>query len=108
MLAFFSRRAPLGLRRLPFARSMCVSLTEKEIELRDVLKKQLEAESVDVVDVSGGCGAMFKINVVSPLFAGKRVLAQHRLVHEALRDHIPDMHGLTLTTKAPVGAKDRE
>ncbi|KAJ1677160.1 hypothetical protein EV182_006750, partial [Spiromyces aspiralis] len=41
------------------------------------LKKGLEATKVEVVDVSGGCGAMFEAVVVSPKFSGITRLNQH-------------------------------
>jgi hypothetical protein len=33
-----------------------------------------------VVDTSDGCGSKFEVEVVSPLFEGKALLARHRLV----------------------------
>ena len=39
---------------------------------------------------------MYKIEVESPLFRGKGLVAQHRMVKAALATEIADMHGLTL------------
>ncbi len=46
----------------------------------------------------GGCGTMYRIEITSPKFNGKAVLAQHRLVNEILQTEIKSMHGLTLKT----------
>ena len=43
----------------------------------------LEAIPDAVVDVSGG-GGHYTIKVVSPIFEGKRMLAQHRIVLSAI------------------------
>lgn len=42
---------------------------------------------------------MFKIEVESPLFRGKGLVVQHRMVKDALKAEIADMHGLTLLTR---------
>jgi BolA-like protein 3 len=55
---------------------------------------------VSVEDISHGCGSMYSMNVESPLFKGKSLVAQHKMVKNALKQQIADMHGLTLTTKA--------
>lgn len=59
----------------------------------------MKASKAEVEDISGGCGSMYRIEVESPLFKGKPLVAQHRMVKEALRTEIADMHGLTLHTK---------
>lgn len=74
--------------------------TTGEIALEEVLRKRFkQARTVSVTDVSGGCGAMYKIVVESGDFSGMSVLAQHRAVKEALKEEIKDMHGLTVITK---------
>ena len=71
----------------------------------EVMKSRLVAELsptvLDIQDVSGGCGAFFKMLVVSDKFDGKTQLARHRLVQGILKNDIADMHGLTLTTYTP-------
>jgi len=71
-----------------------------ETQIKEVLTRALSPTSLEVRDTSGGCGAMFSIAVVSPKFAGKSLVAQHRLVTDAIRKEIAAMHGLTITTKA--------
>eukprot|EP00160_Parvularia_atlantis_P022059 Unigene9811_Nuclearia_a/m.29962 Unigene9811_Nuclearia_a/g.29962 ORF Unigene9811_Nuclearia_a/g.29962 Unigene9811_Nuclearia_a/m.29962 type:complete len:110 (-) Unigene9811_Nuclearia_a:129-458(-) len=56
---------------------------------------------VDVEDISGGCGSMYRIDVESSAFAGLPRVRQHKLVHECLADDIKQWHGLTLTTRIP-------
>lgn len=55
---------------------------------------------IAVVDISGGCGAMYEVYVEAPDFAGLRVVRQHQLVNEALKVEIKDMHGLRISTAA--------
>ena len=73
--------------------------TSMEDEMTSILLRDLEATSVKIDDTSGGCGAMFAITCESPLFAGKRLVQQHRMVNDALKTHIADIHGLTINTK---------
>ena len=51
------------------------------------------------LDIAGGCGSMYKISVVSPEFAGKNMVAQHKMVTTILKTEISEMHGLTIKTK---------
>ncbi len=61
------------------------------------------ATNVAVVDVSGGCGAMYEVYVEAPQFAGLRLVRQHQLVTEALKEEIADMHGLRISTAVSPG-----
>jgi BolA protein len=46
-----------------------------------------------------GAGTHFRVRIASPLFAGKSVVARHRLVYDALRDHIDrGLHALAIET----------
>lgn len=72
-----------------------------EQKVYDLLKTKLQPTDLAVKDVSGGCGSMFAINVVSPEFQGLSLVKQHRLVNEILKDEITKWHGLQLRTKAP-------
>lgn len=51
------------------------------------------------MDVSGGCGSMFAIDVSSAKFKGLSIVKQHKLVNEILKEDIPRWHGLQLRTK---------
>mmetsp|Transcript_16500 Transcript_16500/g.51660 ORF Transcript_16500/g.51660 Transcript_16500/m.51660 type:complete len:98 (+) Transcript_16500:46-339(+) len=71
-----------------------------EAAMQARLSSELEATAVRVEDVSGGCGAMYRIYVESPKFKGVPTVKQHRMVNEILKEEIKEMHGLTLDTKA--------
>lgn len=75
-------------------------LDEYELQLFGILNKSLDPAVLDVRDVSGGCGSMFAINVVSEKFNGLSLIKQQRLVNEILKDEISKWHGLQLRTKA--------
>ena len=62
-------------------------------------RSKVEASKAVVQDISGGCGSMYKIEIESPLFRRKGLVAQHRMVKDALKAEIADMHGLTLHTR---------
>lgn len=49
----------------------------------------------EVEDQSGGCGQMFQVVIVSPLFREKRLLARHRLVNDSLKDEISKVHAFS-------------
>ncbi|MCJ1362259.1 hypothetical protein MMC16_001361 [Acarospora aff. strigata] len=63
--------------------------------LKATLTQKLEAQYIDIEDMSGGCGAMFEAIIVSPLFAKKTTLARHRLVNGALKEEIAAIHAWT-------------
>lgn len=53
------------------------------------------------VTVLGDDGQHFEATVVSPSFAGKMPVAQHRMVYAALGEKMGrDIHALKLTTRA--------
>lgn len=60
-----------------------------------------QAKSVSVVDISGGCGAMYEIAIESSDFKGLSRVKQHRMVTDTLKDEIKDMHGLRIHTSIP-------
>lgn len=54
------------------------------------------------VEVLGEDGQHFEAVVVSPAFAGKRLVEQHKLVYQALGTHMrEEIHALSLTTYTP-------
>ncbi|KIZ05858.1 hypothetical protein MNEG_2099 [Monoraphidium neglectum] len=64
--------------------------------LKAKLESALQAESVSVVDTSGGCGAAFDVGVVSTLFEGKMLIARHRMIHDALKEEMGGIHALSI------------
>ncbi|XP_077569889.1 bolA-like protein 3 [Stigmatopora nigra] len=81
----------------------CLSTqTDGEIRIAAVLKEKFpQASSLKVVDISGGCGAMYEVHIESSEFHGKRTVQQHHLVNQALKDEIQGMHGLRIFTDIP-------
>lgn len=50
-----------------------------------------------VVDISGGCGSSFTVEIVSEQFQGKRLLERHRMVNGALAEEMKEIHALSIT-----------
>ncbi|XP_012690100.1 bolA-like protein 3 [Clupea harengus] len=76
--------------------------TDGEVRIASVLKEKFpQAASLRVVDISGGCGAMYEVHIESDEFKGKRTVQQHQLVNQALKDEIQAMHGLRIFTGIP-------
>lgn len=77
--------------------------TEGEKKLVDLLRTGFpKAKSIEVVDISGGCGAMYTVYVESEEFKSLRTVQQHKLVNECLKKEIKEnMHGLRIQTAIP-------
>lgn len=74
------------------------------------LTQTLNAARVDIKDVThrhrrhaqSDGRAHFEVRVVSPMFAGKALLARHRLVYDALDDLMAtEIHSLSITALTP-------
>jgi stress-induced morphogen len=76
-------------------------LNEKEKQIWELLMRELKAEKLEVQDISGGCGSMYGIEIVSERFRGLSMLKQQRLVNEVLGEEIKGWHGVQLKTRAP-------
>ncbi|KAJ5297773.1 hypothetical protein PENANT_c012G10327 [Penicillium antarcticum] len=63
--------------------------------LKNKLIETLQAQHVEVEDLSGGCGQAFQAVIVSPQFESKTMLARHRLVNAALKEEIAAIHAWT-------------
>ena len=57
------------------------------------------ATDIAVVDVSGGCGSMYEVFVEAPQFRDVKLVKQHRMVTEALKSEIGEMHGIRIMTQ---------
>ncbi|XP_036726011.1 bolA-like protein 3 isoform X1 [Balaenoptera musculus] len=99
--------APLlsGTRRLPLlhcAQHMFASQTEGELKVTQILKEKFpRATAIKVTDISGGCGAMYEIQIELEEFKEKRMVQQHQMVNQALKEGIKGMHGLQIFTSVP-------
>lgn len=69
-------------------------------EIRDLIRVALPDAEVLCTDLTG-TSDHWQVEVASSAFAGKRLLAQHRLVKDALNERIMDgtIHALTLKTR---------
>ncbi|XP_074837648.1 bolA-like protein 3 [Carettochelys insculpta] len=78
------------------------SQTNGEARVTQVLKEKFpRASAIKVVDISGGCGAMYEIHIESEDFKEKRTVQQHQMVNQALSEEIKAMHGLRIFTSVP-------
>eukprot|EP00735_Rhodelphis_limneticus_P011852 TRINITY_DN5006_c0_g1::TRINITY_DN5006_c0_g1_i1::g.24885::m.24885 TRINITY_DN5006_c0_g1::TRINITY_DN5006_c0_g1_i1::g.24885 ORF type:complete len:124 (-),score=-8.74,sp/P39724/BOL3_YEAST/53.62/4e-20,BolA/PF01722.13/3.4e-18 TRINITY_DN5006_c0_g1_i1:177-548(-) len=104
LLSLFSRVNSPNFASYQLSRSAflnCRFHSSGEAQIAEKLKTTLQPSTLLVEDMSGGCGTMFSITIESPLFKGKSLVAQHRMVNEILKDDIKKWHGLTLKTAAP-------
>jgi BolA protein len=73
------------------------------------LKATLAPTGLEILDEShkhaghaGAGGGHFQVMIVSPVFAGKRLLERHRLVYEALGDAMKqEIHALSIRALTP-------
>ncbi|XP_014800944.1 PREDICTED: bolA-like protein 3 [Calidris pugnax] len=78
------------------------SQTDGEARVARVLREKFPgASAIKVVDISGGCGAMYEIHIESEEFREKRTVQQHQMVNQALSEEIKSMHGLRIFTSTP-------
>lgn len=77
------------------------SSTDAEKTIQQALANRFPKATIEVKDVSGGCGAMFEVFVETKEFAGLNTLKQHKLVTNTLKDQIKEMHGVRIHTAVP-------
>ncbi|NWS62808.1 BOLA3 protein, partial [Chunga burmeisteri] len=57
--------------------------TDGEARVTQVLREKFpRASAIKVVDISGGCGAMYEIHIESEDFKEKRTVQQHQMVNQ--------------------------
>ncbi|XP_075686983.1 bolA-like protein 2 isoform X1 [Rhinoderma darwinii] len=70
--------------------------------LKEKLKRELQAEHVEVEDTSPDhCSTSFRVIVVSPQFEGKALLQRHRLVNSCLAEELKIIHAFEQKTLTP-------
>lgn len=77
-------------------------------EIKQILIDRLQASSIAISDDGAnhighqpGDPGYFSIEVVSPLFKGKPLMQQHKMVYECLKDELKEkIHALSIKTKA--------
>ncbi|KXS20497.1 bola-like protein [Gonapodya prolifera JEL478] len=72
-----------------------------EADFVSTLKDKIGATHVDVSDTSGGCGQSFELVVVAAAFEGKTVLQRHRLVNDACKDLVSQVHAFSQKCLTP-------
>ncbi|KAJ5138560.1 BolA protein [Penicillium bovifimosum] len=92
------QRAPFSLSARSYAAINAAMADTSGItaeSLKNKLTETLQAQHVEVEDLSGGCGQAFQAVIVSPQFESKNMLARHRLVNSALKTEIAAIHAWT-------------
>ena len=70
-------------------------------DIERLIREGLPEAEVTIRDLAGD-GDHYAAHVVSPAFAGKSRVQQHKLVYEALGTRMGgELHALQLTTQAP-------
>jgi stress-induced morphogen len=75
------------------------SFTEKSQRMENLIKKYMNCKLVEVTDISGNCGAQFDIKVKSKDFKGKTLIEQHRMVNEAIKEELKEVHSIKVKTE---------
>jgi stress-induced morphogen len=72
-------------------------------QIKQRIESSILGARAEVEDYTGG-GDHFRATVVSPAFAGRSRIEQHKLVYAVFGDEIGGaIHALSLKTEAPVG-----
>lgn len=79
--------------RLRFSR-----LGAYEDKIAEVLRNSLNAQHVQVMDKSGGCGESYEVIVKAKIFTGLSTVKQHRMVQDVIRDEIKKWHAVSIKT----------
>eukprot|EP00389_Voromonas_pontica_P011608 GDKH01017773.1.p1 GENE.GDKH01017773.1~~GDKH01017773.1.p1 ORF type:complete len:103 (+),score=25.07 GDKH01017773.1:78-386(+) len=80
---------------------MASEASKMESTLTEKIQKGLGTSHFRIVDNSGGCGASFDTLIVSQEFEGKRLLARQRLVNDAIKEEMPQIHAFTMKCMTP-------
>ncbi|GBB89703.1 hypothetical protein RclHR1_01650010 [Rhizophagus clarus] len=78
---------------------MSAGITKEHLE--QTLREKLSADHVEVTDTSGGCGQNYDVIIVSSIFEGKTLLQKHRLVNDAAKNEIAQLHAFSQKTYTP-------
>ncbi|CEM21072.1 unnamed protein product [Vitrella brassicaformis CCMP3155] len=84
-----------------------VRMVDQEV-VRKKLVDTLKPALLEVNDVSGGCGASYDALIVSDAFEGKRLLDRQRLVNDALKEELKDIHAFTMKCVTPAEWEKRK
>lgn len=102
-----SQRTSSKFLQAALLRTMASSPVYTAEYLSDKLKKNLDAEHIDIEDLSNcGCGMKFDALLVSPKFEGKPILQRQRLVNQILSEEMKHIHAFTMRTWTPAQWKE--
>lgn len=76
-------------------------LNPEEQKIWKKLNDALSPTKLEVQDISGGCGSMYGIEILSDKFKNLNMLKQQRLVNEVLKDDVKGWHGVQMKTGVP-------
>lgn len=86
--------------------SRLLAAISREEGVRVAIKEKLRPTSLSVQDDGGGCeGGTLRVTVQSEAFRGKTIVAQHRLVNDAIGEYIKSFHAVVLKTSVPTANK---
>ncbi|KAH9976608.1 bola protein [Lactifluus volemus] len=77
-------------------------------DLETAVRAAIQVTHMDVEDKSDGCGNSYFVLIVSKEFEGKTTLARHRMVNEALKEQLPEIHAFTQKTLTPQQWEDAQ
>lgn len=73
-------------------------------EVKKLIQDHVPDADVQVSDMTG-TSDHFDVRVCSPVFAGKSLMDQHKMIHEALGEHLTtSIHAVNIKTMAPEGS----
>ncbi|KAN0080023.1 BolA protein [Tylopilus felleus] len=67
-------------------------------ELEQTIRDAFHVSHLEIQDQSSGCGESYAVLLVSEAFEGKNTLARHKMINEALKTHISQMHAFSQKT----------
>lgn len=75
-------------------------------DIRKTIESRIPDAQAKVVDLTGG-GDHFQAEIVSPAFAGKPIVQQHKMIYALFEREMTDgsLHALSLKTRVPTQPK---
>ncbi|KAI3378752.1 hypothetical protein SNEBB_010391 [Seison nebaliae] len=72
----------------------------KESHIRSLIALSLpKAEKIEVEDISGGCGAMYEIRVISNEFTGMNRVKRHQMINASVKSLSSSWHGCRISAR---------
>lgn len=70
-------------------------------DLKRIIEQGIDGATASVTDLTG-TRDHYRVEVVSPAFAGKSLVQQHQMVYRAVGDHMTQaVHALQIRTNTP-------